>query len=234
MLPASRTTRVRERATFGIGDAVRHGRHVSPRHDRHALTMRPAASAPARFPRPSSPRCRDAVNCRRPCAHYRSTIPEHERRAGDSSNECLPPRRPPAGSRCAPARATNAPRVAPTHAAVKRTETRACFAPARGEPAALPARRSQQDAPPRRPRIRSPVSYRRSRFSALISKISSNRQVITRKMLVLLCGKRLYFRKDYQELLKAAVTHTSTSDRASREPDGFGTRPGDGSGCDEE
>ncbi|KGC94736.1 putative sensor kinase protein [Burkholderia pseudomallei] len=117
---------------------------------------------------------------------------------------------------------------------MKRTETRACFAPARGEPAALPARRSQQDAPPRRPRIRSPVSYRRSRFSALISKISSNRQVITRKMLVLLCGKRLYFRKDYQELLKAAVTHTSTSDRASREPDGFGTRPGDGSGCDEE
>ncbi|KOS76228.1 putative sensor kinase protein [Burkholderia mallei] len=52
-------------------------------------------------------------------------LPEHERRAGDSSNECLPPRRPPAGSRCAPARATNAPRVAPTHAAVKRTETRA-------------------------------------------------------------------------------------------------------------
>lgn len=115
---ASRTTRVRERATFGIGDAVRHGRHVSPRHDRHALTMRPAASAPARFPRPSSPRCRELPAPLRP-------LPEHERRAGDSSNECLPPRRPPAGSRCAPARATNAPRVAPTHAAVKRTETRA-------------------------------------------------------------------------------------------------------------
>ncbi|VBQ16011.1 sensor kinase protein [Burkholderia pseudomallei] len=115
---ASRTTRVRERATFGIDDAVRHGRHVSPRHDRHALTMRPAASAPARFPRPSSPRCRELPAPLRP-------LPEHERRAGDSSNECLPPRRPPAGSRCAPARATNAPRVAPTHAAVKRTETRA-------------------------------------------------------------------------------------------------------------
>lgn len=98
--------------------AVRHGRHVSPRHDRHALTMRPAASAPARFPRPSSPRCRELPAPLRP-------LPEHERRAGDSSNECLPPRRPSAGSRCAPARATNAPRVAPTHAAVKRTETRA-------------------------------------------------------------------------------------------------------------
>lgn len=124
---ASRTTHHASARTRDLRHrhAVRHGRHVSPRHDRHALTMRPAASAPARFPRPSSPRCRDAVNCRRPCAHYRSTIPEHERRAGDSSNECLPPRRPPAGSRCAPARATNAPRVAPTHAAVKRTETRA-------------------------------------------------------------------------------------------------------------
>ncbi len=127
MLPASRITHHASARTRDLRHrhAVRHGRHVSPRHDRHALTMRPAASAPARFPRPSSPRCRDAVNCRRPCAHYRSTIPEHERRAGDSSNECLPPRRPPAGSRCAPARATNAPRVAPTHAAVKRTETRA-------------------------------------------------------------------------------------------------------------
>ncbi|WP_348982104.1 hypothetical protein [Burkholderia sp. MSMB1589WGS] len=56
----------------------------------------------------------------------------------------------------------------------------------------------------------------------------------TPKMLVLLYDKRLYFRKDYQELLKAAVTHTSISDRASREPDGFRTRPGDVSGCDEE
>lgn len=64
------------------------------------------------------PRCRELPAPLRP-------LPEHERRAGDSSNECLPPRRPPAGSRCAPARATNAPRVAPTHAAVKRTETRA-------------------------------------------------------------------------------------------------------------
>lgn len=67
---ASRTTRVRERATFGIDDAVRHGRHVSPRHDRHALTMRPAASAPARFPRPSSPRCRELPA---PLRRYRST-----------------------------------------------------------------------------------------------------------------------------------------------------------------